>query len=194
MQFLSLIVSIAAIVYAVPYFIVLAIIIAYAHLWFSNGFVTATRDLRRIESNTRSPIISSFSELLTGIATSKWFYSVFQSYWSVNSIAVRAFGVERTFLHNVYKRLDLTQSATHYYWMCNRWLLVRFDTLGAFSVLVATVGSIHGGASAGLTGIVITQAQQYVRGVSGLIYQEEAQLDNKVPRLAILGLEVLDRA
>lgn len=71
MQFLSLIVSIAAIVYAVPYFIVLAIIIAYAHLWFSNGFVTATRDLRRIESNTRSPIISSFSELLTGIATSK---------------------------------------------------------------------------------------------------------------------------
>ncbi|KAF8601971.1 P-loop containing nucleoside triphosphate hydrolase protein [Ceratobasidium sp. AG-I] len=147
MQVLSLIVSIAAIVYAVPYFVVLAIVIAYAHLWFSNGFVTATRDLRRIESNTRSPIISSFSELLTGIAT------------------IRAFGVERAFLHNVYKRLDLTQSATHYYWMCNRWLLVRFDTLGAFSVLVATVGSVHGGASAGLTGIVVTQAQQYVRGL-----------------------------
>lgn len=70
-QVLSLVVSIATIVYAVPYFMVLAIIIAYAHLWFSNGYVTASRDLRRIESNTLSPIISSFSELLTGIVTGK---------------------------------------------------------------------------------------------------------------------------
>lgn len=49
--------------------------------------------------------------------------------------------------------------------MCNRWLLVRFDALGAISVLMATVGAIMGGASAGLAGIVITQAQQYVRAV-----------------------------
>jgi hypothetical protein len=73
-------------------------------------------------------------------------------------VSVRAFGAERALLHSTYKRLDLTQSATHYYWMCNQWLYVRFDTLGAFSVLVVTVGSIHGGASAGLTGIVVTQA------------------------------------
>jgi hypothetical protein len=78
-QVLSLVISIATIVYAVPYFVVLAIVIAYAHLWFSGGFVTASRDLRRIKSNTRSPIISFFRELLNGIVTGKHFLSISQS-------------------------------------------------------------------------------------------------------------------
>lgn len=82
---------------------------------------------------------------------------------------MRAFGLEQTFLYNMYKRLDRTLAAMHYYWMCNRWLLFRFDSLGALSVLIATVGSLLGGATAGLTGIVIMQAQQYVRGVSCLV-------------------------
>jgi hypothetical protein len=87
----------------------------------------------------------------------------------MNTVPVRAFGSERAFLNNMYKRLDRTQAATHYYWMCNRWLLFRFDSLGALSVLIATAGSLMGGATAGLAGIVIVQAQQYVRGVSCLL-------------------------
>ncbi|KAF8756276.1 P-loop containing nucleoside triphosphate hydrolase protein [Rhizoctonia solani] len=140
-------VAVGTIVYAVPVFIVPAIVIAYIHLWFARGYINASRDLRRIESNTRSPIVSSFSELVVGIVT------------------VRAFGSEKSFLNNMYKRVDRTQAATHYYWMCNRWLLFRFDSLGALSVLIATAGSLLGGASAGLAGIVIVQAQAYVRGL-----------------------------
>ncbi|KAG9119646.1 hypothetical protein FRC07_005246, partial [Ceratobasidium sp. 392] len=147
MQIISLAVAVGTIVYAVPFFIVPAFVIAYVHLWFARGYVNASRDLRRIESNTRSPIISSFGELVVGIVT------------------VRAFGTEKTFLNSLYKRLDRTQAATHYYWMCNRWLLFRFDSLGAVSVLIATTGSLLGGAEAGLAGIVIVQAQQYVRGL-----------------------------
>ncbi|KAG9076857.1 hypothetical protein FS749_011320, partial [Ceratobasidium sp. UAMH 11750] len=146
-QIIALSVAVGTIVYAVPFFIVPAFVIAYIHLWFARGYVNASRDLRRIESNTRSPIISSFGELVVGIVT------------------VRAFGSEKTFLNNMYKRLDRTQAATHYYWMCTRWLLFRFDSLGAISVLIATAGSLLGGASAGLAGIVIVQAQQYVRGL-----------------------------
>ncbi|KAG8685634.1 hypothetical protein FRC08_012996, partial [Ceratobasidium sp. 394] len=168
-QVLALTISVATIAYAVPYFILPAIAIAYLHLWFSNGYVTASRDLRRIESNTRSPIISSFSELLNGIVT------------------VRAFGAERDFLNNMYKRLDLTQAATHYYWMCNRWLLVRFDTLGAISVLIATVGSVQGGASAGLTGIVVTQAQMFVQGLYwGLRFWTELEQSREYSPRSIL--------
>ncbi|KAG8738112.1 hypothetical protein FRC10_007279 [Ceratobasidium sp. 414] len=147
MQMIALTVAVGTIVYAVPFFIIPALVIAYIHLWFARGYINASRDLRRIESNTRSPIISSFGELVVGIVT------------------VRAFGSEKTFLHNMYKRLDRTQAATHYYWMCNRWLLFRFDSLGAVSVLIATTGTLLGGAGAGLAGIVIVQAQQYVRGL-----------------------------
>ncbi|CAE6455347.1 unnamed protein product, partial [Rhizoctonia solani] len=166
-QVLILLVAVGTIVFVVPYFIFPAVVIAYLHVWFSGGYVSASRDLRRIEATTRSPIVASFSELLAGIVT------------------VRAFGTERKFLLNMYKRLDLTQTATHYFWMCNRWLLLRFDFLGAFSILVATVGTIMGGASAGLTGIVITQAQQYVRSLYfGLrFWTELEQSMNSVERI-----------
>lgn len=69
------------------------------------------------------------------------------------------------FLNTLYERLDRTLAASHYFWMCNRWLVFRFDTLGALSILLATIGSLMAGASAGLAGVVIVQAQQYVRGV-----------------------------
>lgn len=69
MQMIALTVAVGTIVYAVPFFIVPAVVIAYVHLWFARGYVNASRDLRRIESNTRSPIISSFSELVVGIVT-----------------------------------------------------------------------------------------------------------------------------
>ncbi|CAE7143619.1 unnamed protein product [Rhizoctonia solani] len=166
-QALILLLAVVTIVSVTPPFIFPAVVIAYLHIWFSRGYVSASRDLRRIEATTRSPIVASFSELLAGIVT------------------VRAFGAERAFLLSTYKRLDLTQTATHYYWMCNRWLLLRFDFLGAFSILVATIGTIKGGASAGLTGIVITQAQQYVRSLYfGLrFWTELEQSMNSVERI-----------
>ncbi|CAE6451725.1 unnamed protein product [Rhizoctonia solani] len=150
-QALILLVAVVTIVYAVPYFIFPAVLIAYLHVWFSGGYVSASRDLRRIEATTRSPVVASFSELLAGIVT------------------VRAFGAERVFLRNMYKRLDITQ----------------FDFLGAFSILIATVGTIKGGASAGLAGIVITQAQQYVRSLYfGLrFWTELEQSMNSVERI-----------
>ncbi|KAG9088490.1 hypothetical protein FS749_002131 [Ceratobasidium sp. UAMH 11750] len=157
-QVIALVVAVGTIVYAVPPFIIPAVVIAYIHLWFARGYVVAARDLTRIHATSRSPIISSFGEIVLGIAT------------------VRAFGVERYFLNNMYKRLDRTLAAVHYYWMCNRWLLVRFDSLGAISVLVATTGSLVVGANAGLTGIVVVQAQQYVRSLYwGLRYWTELE-------------------
>lgn len=69
MQCIALVAAVGTIVYAVPFFIVPAILIAYIHLWFAKGYINSSRDIRRIESNTRSPIISSFGELVVGIVT-----------------------------------------------------------------------------------------------------------------------------
>ncbi|ELU36422.1 ABC transporter transmembrane region domain-containing protein [Rhizoctonia solani AG-1 IA] len=68
-QALILLIAVGTIVYAVPYFIFPAVVIAYLHIWLSGGYVSVSRDLRRIESTTRSPIVASFSELLAGIVT-----------------------------------------------------------------------------------------------------------------------------
>lgn len=56
----------------------------------TNPYLTglAGRDLRRMESNSRSPIFSGFSELLEGIIT------------------VRAFSAERRFLDEIHVKID----------------------------------------------------------------------------------------
>lgn len=66
---IALVIAVGTIVYAVPFFIIPAIFIAYIHIWLARGYTTTSRDLRRIESNTYSPTISSFTELLVGIVT-----------------------------------------------------------------------------------------------------------------------------
>jgi len=161
------VISVCTVVWGAPLFALPLFIIGGLQYWISLGYVSVSRDLRRIESNTRSPIISSFSELVNGIST------------------VRAFGAERFFVNSLFKRLDLTQAAGYYYWMCNRWLLFRFDSLGACVILIATVMSIRSGVSPGLTGIIITQAQGVIMSLYWMLrfYTEMEQALNSVERV-----------
>lgn len=73
-----------------PYFLFPAIFIGYAYRQLAIGYLNTGRDLRRMESNTRSPIFSDFGELLEGIVT------------------VRAFSAERRFLNNLHAKIDVT--------------------------------------------------------------------------------------
>ncbi|PWN50944.1 P-loop containing nucleoside triphosphate hydrolase protein [Violaceomyces palustris] len=141
---ISLFTAVAVMAYAIPIYTLPAMVFAYIYWIFASGYVRTGRDLQRLESVTRSPIFQSFSELLSGIVT------------------VRAFGAQERFKETLLHRLDRTQSCWNLFWMSNRWLLVRFDVLGAVSVLLASFTSLSGSIPAGLAGIAITQAQAYV--------------------------------
>ncbi|GAC95425.1 ATP-binding cassette transporter [Pseudozyma hubeiensis SY62] len=127
----------------VPAFAPLMILITYAYYRTAASYMASARDLRRLESVTRSPIFQSFTEVLNGIGT------------------VRAFGAQDRFLQTLFQRLDATQSCSNLFWMANRWLLLRFDLMGALTVFVATVLALVGGAEAGWAGIAITNAQMW---------------------------------
>ena len=73
-----------------PYFLVAAFFIGFAYYELAIGYLNTGRDLRRMESNTRSPIFSDFGEVLEGIVT------------------VRAFSAEKRFLNNVFVKIDVT--------------------------------------------------------------------------------------
>ena len=73
-----------------PYFLIPAFFIGFAYRELAIGYLNTGRDLRRMESNTRSPIFSDFGELLEGIVT------------------VRAFSAERRFLNNLFVKIDTT--------------------------------------------------------------------------------------
>ncbi|KAF9526193.1 multidrug resistance-associated ABC transporter [Crepidotus variabilis] len=131
-----------------PYFLIPAIFIGIAYRELAIGYLNTGRDLRRMESNTRSPIFSHFGELLEGIVT------------------VRAFSAERSFLNNLHTKIDVTTKMWYNFWMTNRWLLLNFDMLGAAAVLITMLFSIailtDG---AGLAGLCITSAMAFTSSV-----------------------------
>ncbi|KAF8812935.1 multidrug resistance-associated ABC transporter [Phlegmacium glaucopus] len=140
--------SIITVAVVFPYFLIPAFCIGFAYRELAIGYLNTGRDLRRMESNTRSPIFSDFGELLEGIVT------------------VRAFSAESRFLNNLHVKIDTTTKMWYNFWMTNRWLLLNFDALGALSVLVTTLFSISTLTdAAGLAGLCITSAMAFTNSV-----------------------------
>jgi hypothetical protein len=78
------------------------------------GYLNTGRDLRRMESNSRSPIFSGFGELLEGIVT------------------VRAFSAEQRFLDSLHVKVDLTTqvSIIFLFLVCSCLLMKRYCRCG----------------------------------------------------------------
>ncbi|EJD49833.1 P-loop containing nucleoside triphosphate hydrolase protein [Auricularia subglabra TFB-10046 SS5] len=143
-QVVAFLISVGTITYGVPPFIVFAAFLGYLHYYVADGYIKTSRDLNRLESTLRSPIISAFGELLVGVTT------------------VRAFGAETRFMRQLFKRLDRSQAAFYYTWMTNFWLRFRFGVLGSLTFFCTAMLALTIGIEAGLMAIVITQAQTII--------------------------------
>jgi len=139
--------SIITVAVIFPFFLVPAFLIGIVYRVLAIGYLNTGRDLRRMESNSRSPIFSGFGELLEGIVT------------------VRAFSAEQQFLDGLHAKVDLTTQMWYSFWMTNRWLLLNFDALGALSVLVTTLFALSGLVSAGIAGLCITSAMAFTNSI-----------------------------
>jgi ABC-type multidrug transport system fused ATPase/permease subunit len=53
----------------VPWFLPVGALLAYCYVQLSIGYLATGRDLRRMESTSRSPILAGFSDLVSGIVT-----------------------------------------------------------------------------------------------------------------------------
>jgi ABC-type multidrug transport system fused ATPase/permease subunit len=140
----NLFVAVAVVATIVPWFLVPAAIISYLYYQYTLLYLRAGRSVRRLEATLRSPIYSGFSEVLDGV------------------VSVRAFGVEERFFKTLCDQVDKTQSAFYYYWMMNRWLLLRFDFLGALSVFFTTLFALSGAVKPGSAGMAVLSAQSFV--------------------------------
>ncbi|KAI0092260.1 multidrug resistance-associated ABC transporter [Irpex rosettiformis] len=139
--------SVITVVVIFPLFVFPAVVIGFIYRQLAIGYLNTGRDLRRMESNTRSPIFANFGELLEGIVT------------------VRAFSAEQRFLDNHNAKVDLTTKMWYSFWMTNRWLLLHFDALGAVGVWITTLFALSGYVDAGLAGVCITSAMSFTNSV-----------------------------
>ncbi|KAH7904349.1 ABC transporter type 1, transmembrane domain-containing protein [Hygrophoropsis aurantiaca] len=143
----SFIAAIITVAVFFPLFLIPAAVLGYLYRLMALGYLNTGRDLRRMESNSRSPIFSGFGELLEGIVT------------------VRAFSAERRFMEDLHKKIDVTTKMWYNFWMTNRWLSMNFDVLGALAVLITTLFALSDYAKAGTAGLCITSAMSFTTSV-----------------------------
>ncbi|CAO3612252.1 unnamed protein product [Mucor hiemalis] len=138
-----------------PQFLVVAIAISMLYFVIGLFYLRISRELKRLNSVSRSPIYSHFTESLVGVTT------------------IRAYGVEEQFMRSVYEKLDSFIAPFYFLWMSNRWLYARIEFIGAFVTLSTGVFLIlnldH--IDAGMAGVSLFYARQFLEYIYWFIRQ-----------------------
>ncbi|KAE8154320.1 P-loop containing nucleoside triphosphate hydrolase protein [Aspergillus avenaceus] len=130
-------------------------------LYLSNWYLVGARELKRLESNSKSPVMEQFSSSLAGLTT------------------IRAFDKTDTYIRQMYSKIDRHAQTVWHSWLFNRWLAFRMSVVGAVfatgaAALIVYVPTIP----AALAGFAITFALQYNYAVSmGLRFYAEMEMD-----------------
>lgn len=115
-----------------------------SHQYCYRYYLATSRELKRLDAVSRSPIFAWFSESLAGLST------------------IRAFGQQDVFIGRNEDRLDRNQVCYLPSISVNRWLAVRLELVGATIILVTSLLAVSAliktGVDAGLVGLVLSYA------------------------------------
>jgi ATP-binding cassette subfamily C (CFTR/MRP) protein 1 len=104
-----------------PYFVIILVPLAILFYFVQNYFRKTSRELKRLEAVSRSPMYTLFGELLVGLST------------------VRAFRREEIFMRKFNSICDKNNRFFFMFWMCSRWLALRLDLISSLVVLSVAV-------------------------------------------------------
>ncbi|XP_072037224.1 ATP-binding cassette sub-family C member 9-like isoform X2 [Amphiura filiformis] len=107
-----------------PWFLLVIAPVSVLYYFLQKLFITCSRELQRLDSVTKSPIFSFFSETLGGLPT------------------IRAYGDQQRFYDNIMDRVTTNNTAYLYLQTMNRWLGIRLDSLGALIVLLSALTTV----------------------------------------------------
>ncbi|MCJ1322534.1 hypothetical protein MMC15_007883 [Xylographa vitiligo] len=111
-------------------------------------YLTGAREVKRLESNAKSPIFEQFGSALAGVGT------------------IRAFDKTEEYIERMYKKIDNHSRAFWYMWLFNRWMGFRLSVVGAsFAVLVAGIIVSNRTIDASLAGFALAFALQYTGAI-----------------------------
>jgi ABC-type multidrug transport system fused ATPase/permease subunit len=112
------------IVSTTPLFGILIIPIAFIYYFVARYYLATSRELKRLDSVTKSPIYAHFSETLNGVST------------------IRAYGKVSEFEELNERKLDTNQRAYYPSISSNRWLAIRLEFLGSLIIFGASLFSV----------------------------------------------------
>ncbi|KAL1866600.1 hypothetical protein VTK73DRAFT_4630 [Phialemonium thermophilum] len=141
-----------------PAFVALIIPLTAMYIWIQRYYLRTSRELKRLDSVTRSPIYAHFQESLGGIST------------------IRAYRQQKRFLLENEWRVDANLRAYFPSISANRWLAVRLEFIGAIVILGAAGFSVisvanRTGLSAGWVGLAMSYALQITTSLNWIVRQ-----------------------
>ncbi|BFZ17596.1 hypothetical protein BsWGS_20635 [Bradybaena similaris] len=155
----NLISIIVVISYSTPIFIAVVVPITICYILFQKFYISSSRQIRRLESTTRSPIFSHFGETINGASS------------------IRAYRVQEKFFHDSLVLVDTNNQCFFASLSAGRWLRVRLELLGNLIVLFAGLFAVISDSITGsLVGLSMSYALQVTAALT-LLIQNMTQME-----------------
>ena len=160
---LQIIITIVMIGMATPLFLVIILPVAILYYFIQKFYVPTARQLKRLESTTRSPIYSHFGETLSGVGT------------------IRAYAANDRFIEEADSRVDLNLSCFNCAVGSNRWLTIRLEFCGNCITMFAALFAVlsKGSVDAGIIGLSMSYAMNVTSTMAWLVRQS-TQLETNI--------------
>lgn len=120
----------------------LSIFLFYFYYRIARYYLRSSREIKRLESVSNSPIYALFGEALNGVSS------------------IRAYGAEGQFVKMIVSRVDRNHRAFFYLFATNRWLTFRTSFLSSVLVFIAGASILSSNLSAGWAGLAFNFANE----------------------------------
>ncbi|XP_061856985.1 ATP-binding cassette sub-family C member 2 [Colius striatus] len=151
--FMDIISTLIIISLATPFFTLVIIPLGIFYYFVLRFYISTSRQLRRLDSVTRSPIYSHFGETVSGLSV------------------IRAYKHQGRFLQHNESTMDINQKSVYSWIISNRWLAIRLEFVGSlvvfFSALLAVISkdTLEGG----IVGLSVSSALNVTQTLNWLV-------------------------
>uniref|UniRef100_A0A803TLA6 Multidrug resistance-associated protein 1 n=1 Tax=Anolis carolinensis TaxID=28377 RepID=A0A803TLA6_ANOCA len=138
--------------------------LALVYFFVQRFYVATSRQLKRLESVSRSPVYSHFNETLLGVSV------------------IRAFAEQQRFVRQSDLKVDQNQKAYYPSIVANRWLAVRLESVGNCIVLFAALFAVIARhvLSPGLVGLSISYSLQVITTYLNWLVRMSAEMETNI--------------
>ncbi|XP_076017009.1 ATP-binding cassette sub-family C member 2 [Genypterus blacodes] len=138
---------------ATPFFTIIILPLAVVYYFVQRFYLATSRQLRRLDSVSRSPIYSHFGETVAGLSV------------------IRAYGHQERFLKQNETTIDENLKSVYPWIVSNRWLAIRLEFLGNLVVFFAALLAVISRKSldGGLVGLSISYALNVTQTLNWLV-------------------------
>lgn len=139
---LSVVTSLVVIIAVTPLFASLVLPLLYIYFKIMNFYRNSAREIKRLDSTTRSPVYAHFGATLGGLST------------------IRAYNVQQRFVGINEQFNDRNNRANYALRLAERWLTIRLEMVGNLVILGAAIFAVISRSSidSGLAGLSLTYA------------------------------------